>query len=65
MRQLEKKTHLEGAVLSALLRLSLSFFVLAQSVQAARLVDVDLLVLLAALDQLVVDSHTLAAFTEK
>ena len=60
LRQLEKQTHLERAVLKALFSLSLCLLVLAQSVETARLVDVDLLVLLTALNQFIIHRHSLA-----
>ena len=59
LRQLEEETHLKWAVFDALLSLSLRFPVLTERVQAASLVDEDLLILLATLDQLVIDSHGL------
>ena len=61
LRQLEEETHLEGAVLDALLGLGLCLLVLAKSVETARLVNVDILVLVAALNKLIVDLHGLAA----
>ena len=58
--QLEKETHLESTVLEALFALSLGFTELSESIQTARLVDEDLLVLFSALDELVINTHGLA-----
>lgn len=65
LSQLEQKAHFQRAVLKALFGLCLSFLVLASCVQTAGLVYIDLLVLLAALDELIVDLHGLPIFTTK
>ena len=62
--QLEQKAHFQRAVLKALFGLCLSFLVLTSCVQTAGLVYIDLLVLLAALDKLIVDLHGLPIFTK-
>lgn len=59
LRQLEEQTHLKWAVFNAFLSLCLRFPVLTERVQAASLIDIDLLILLATLDKLVIDSHGL------
>ena len=59
LSKLEKKAHLERAILNALFSLGLGFAVLAQSVQAAGLVDIDLLVLVPTLDKFVIYLHRL------
>ena len=55
LRQLEEQTHLKRAVLNTLLSFCLGLPVLTERVKAASLVDIDLLVLLATLDKLVID----------
>ena len=51
-------------MLEALRRLGLRFPILSERIEAASLVDVDLLVLLPALNQLVIDVHGLTSRTE-
>ena len=63
--QLEQKTHFERTVFEALFGFSLSFLVLSSRVETAGLVYIDLLVLLATLDQFIVDLHSLPKFRAK
>ena len=55
--QLEQKTELESAVFGALFCLFLGLLELSESVKAASLVDVDLLVRFSTLDELIVTLH--------
>ena len=65
LRQLEQKSHFERTILDTLFSFCLCFFVLTESVQTASLVDVNLLVLLAALDKVIVHLHGLATVNQR